>query len=59
MREYCRVRLELYEKRKIYQLTELENTIQILSSKCRFILEIIEGKMDDNQKLREHIIRGV
>lgn len=45
MKEYCKVRLELYNKRKIYQLKELENSIKTISSKCRFILEIIEEKV--------------
>ena len=55
MREYCRVRLDLYEKRKIYQLTELENSIQILSSKCRFILEIIEDKIVIQKQTKDKI----
>ena len=41
MEDYCDVRLQFYKKRKDYELTDLQDKIQLISSKCRFILEIV------------------
>lgn len=38
---FCRVRLEFYEKRKKYQIENLEKEIRHISNKERFILDVI------------------
>lgn len=55
MREYCNVRLSLYKKRKIYQLDSLEKSIKVISSKCRFILSIIDGKIIIQKRTKQDI----
>ncbi len=55
IREYCKVRLNLYEKRKIYQLDKLENSIKVISAKCRFILSIIEGSIIIQKRTKQDI----
>ena len=55
MREYCNVRLELYKKRKIYQLDSLEKSIKVISAKCRFILSIIEEKIIIQKRTKQDI----
>jgi len=56
MREYCELRLDLYGKRKAHQLHELEKDIRVLSAKCRFILEIIEGLMIVQKRTKQNIL---
>ena len=34
MRDYCHIRLNLYEKRKQYQLQQLDKDIKLISAKC-------------------------
>jgi DNA topoisomerase II len=55
IREYCKVRLNLYEKRKIYQLDKLENSIKVISAKCKFILSIIEGSIIIQKRTKQDI----
>tara|TARA_B100000212_G_scaffold307839_1_gene257221 strand:- start:137 stop:1165 length:1029 start_codon:yes stop_codon:yes gene_type:complete len=55
MREYVRVRLDMYKKRKEHQLNELDKTIQIISSKCKFILEIIDETIIIQKRSKENI----
>lgn len=50
MRDYYTVRLQLYEDRKRYQLDILEHMLKIISNKVRFILMIVEKKIDINNK---------
>ena len=57
MREYCKVRLELYQKRKAYQLNELEESIKIISAKCRFILDIIDENVIIQKRTKDNIIQ--
>ena len=57
MREYCRVRLELYQKRKTYQLNELEESIKIISAKCKFILDIIDDNVIIQKRTKDNIIQ--
>jgi DNA topoisomerase II len=57
MREYCRVRLELYTKRKEYQLNELDKLIQLISAKCKFILEILENTIIIQKRTKADIIQ--
>lgn len=50
IQDYYNVRLELYEKRKEYQLSILEFQLKVISWKVKFILMIIEGKLEINNK---------
>ncbi len=42
---FCKLRYTYYEKRKIYILNKLENELDILNNKKRFINEIIKGTL--------------
>ena len=52
MRDYYHVRLELYQKRKEYQLSNLEHQLKLISNKVKFILMVVEKKLDINNKKR-------
>jgi DNA topoisomerase-2 len=56
MREFCKVRLEIYEQRKEYQLSELDKHILLISSKCKFILEVVEETIVINKQTKEKIM---
>jgi DNA topoisomerase-2 len=43
LEDYYVVRLALYEKRKAYQLTQMEDHIEELSAKAKFIKGIVDG----------------
>ena len=53
--EYFEVRLELYQKRKDYLLNELENQLKLISWKVKFILMIVEKKIEINNKKKSEI----
>jgi len=55
MNEYYDVRIDLYEKRKLYELEILEYQLNIISNKVRFILMIIEKKLVVNNKKKVDI----
>jgi len=57
IREYCRVRLVLYGKRKTHQLQNLDHDIRVISAKCKFILEIIEGTLIIQKRTKADIIQ--
>jgi DNA topoisomerase-2 len=52
IQDYYKVRLELYQKRKDYQLELLEFQVKLISWKVKFILYIIENKLEINNKKR-------
>ena len=55
MRDYYKVRLEMYQKRKSHQLAILEHQVKVISNKVKFILMIIEKKMEINNKKKLEI----
>jgi DNA topoisomerase-2 len=55
IQDYYNVRLELYQKRKEYQLALLEFQVKLISWKVKFILYIIENKLEINNKKRNDI----
>jgi len=56
MREFCKRRIQLYEERKSYQLSELDRQILLISSKCKFILEVVEETIIINKQTKEKIM---
>ena len=51
--EYYKARLELYEKRKTYQIEEYKRELHLLANKVQFITEVIQGDINIfNQKKR-------
>jgi DNA topoisomerase-2 len=55
MKDYYKVRLELYQKRKDYQLGILEHSLKVISYKVKFILMVVEGKIEINNKKKHEI----
>ncbi len=55
MRDYYKVRLEMYQKRKDYQLAILEHQLKIISYKVKFILMVVEKKLEINNKKKQEI----
>ena len=55
IQDYYDVRLELYHKRKDYQLNILEFQLKLISWKVKFILMITEGKLQVNNKKKSEI----
>jgi len=53
--EFYILRLSYYQKRKDYKLNELEKDIEKISAKVRFILGIIEEKIDLRRKEDEQV----
>ena len=47
--------MKLYEQRKQYQLSELDTKIQVISAKCRFILEIVNDTIVVTKKSKSEI----
>ena len=56
MNEYYTTRLELYGKRKAYQLDTIQNVINLISNKIKFILMVVENKILINRRNKKDII---
>jgi DNA topoisomerase-2 len=59
MRDYYKVRLEVYQKRKDYQLAILEQQLKIISYKVKFLLLVVEKKFELNNKKKFEIEDGL
>ena len=55
MRDYYKVRLEMYQKRKTHQLAILEHQLKVISYKVKFILMVVEKKLEINNKKKLEI----
>jgi DNA topoisomerase-2 len=53
--EYYVVRLEMYQTRKNYLIAKMENELLLLSNRARYIIEVLEGKMDLRKKTKAEI----
>ena len=53
--EFVEVRLEYYQKRKDYILSQLERDRKILLNKMKFINEILKGSIELKNKKRDEI----
>lgn len=54
--DYYDIRIEFYEKRKVYLLKKYERELSVLQSKVRFINEYISGELDINRKSKDHVL---
>ena len=53
------IRIEYYEKRKIYITKKLQQELLLLESKARFIKEYIDGILQINKKSKDVIIESL
>lgn len=53
--EFFDIRIEYYEKRKIYIIKKLKEELKYLEAKSTFIKEYIDGILDINKKTKEFI----
>lgn len=53
--DFYDIRIEFYERRKMYLTKKLESELALLKAKVRFIEEYINGKLDINRKTRDYI----
>ena len=59
MDEYYKVRYDMYQKRKDYQMNELSKEIQLLESKMRFINYVIDDKIKVYKCPKDTIIESL
>ncbi len=55
IKEFYNFRLEWYQKRKDYLINNIKNELIILDAKIKFILDIIENRLEINNKKKEFI----
>ncbi|KAL4892778.1 DNA topoisomerase [Aspergillus ambiguus] len=56
MKEFFAVRLKFYERRKQYQLSELQKELDKLSNQARFVQMIIDGKLVVSKKKKATLV---
>ena len=56
IQEFIPVRMECYQRRKDYQIAELERRVLILSNRARFIEEQCDGVLDLRRKKRDVVV---
>jgi len=54
--DFYDIRLEFYEKRKVFQISQLTNELVVLSNKARYIQEILNDTLDLRKKKQREII---
>lgn len=54
--DFYDLRIDFYQKRKIYIVKQLQNELTLLNSKIRFINEYINGELDINRRNKEYIV---
>jgi DNA topoisomerase-2 len=54
--EYVETRLEIYEKRKAYQLNSLNKELVLMTNKAKFINAILKDELDLRKKSKQEII---
>ncbi|PGH36410.1 DNA topoisomerase II [[Emmonsia] crescens] len=57
LREFYSVRIKLYEKRKQYQLSQLQKDLEKLSNQARFVQMIIDGKLVISKKPKAQLVQ--
>lgn len=57
IQDYYSIRLDFYEKRRIYIIQKLTEELKVLESKIRFIEEYIDGTLDINKKSKDYTIQ--
>merc|ERR1719379_674137 len=55
--EFCKLRREVYEKRKDYLVSKLTREREILSNKARFILMVVQGELELRKKKKADLLR--
>merc|ERR1719379_394855 len=55
--EFCKLRREVYEKRKDYLVSKLSREREILSNKARFILMVVQGELELRKKKKVDLLR--
>ena len=55
LEEYFKERLDLYQKRKDYQLEQLQKELDLISYKAKFIINVIEKKIKINNRKKKDI----
>ena len=56
LKEFYEIRLEFYEKRKLYMIEKLTHELNILKAKIRFINEYMDGVLDINKKSKDYTV---
>jgi len=54
--DFYDLRIEFYQKRRLYIIKQLQNELTLLNSKIRFINEYINGELDINRRKKEYIV---
>lgn len=57
LEEYYHVRLDYYQRRKDYMVTDLSNQLEKLSSQARFVKMIIDNELVVNNKKRPVVVK--
>ncbi|RQM18731.1 hypothetical protein DD237_000945 [Peronospora effusa] len=56
LEEFYSVRLEYYDRRKKSMLQKLQDQIQLLSNKARFVLSVVEDKLIVNNRKKQDLL---
>lgn len=56
LKEFCRLRRQMYQKRKDYLVAKLTREAEILSNKARFILMVVKGELEIRRKKKAELL---
>ena len=57
--DFCKVRLDMYKKRKAFIMNELKEDFTKLSMQAKFILEVVEGKLIISRRKESEIAKDL
>jgi len=56
LKEFCRLRRQMYQKRKDYLVAKLTRETEILSNKARFILMVVKGDLEIRRRKKADLL---
>merc|ERR1719232_1803732 len=59
LKDFCKIRLEVYNMRKDYLVAKLTREKEILSNKARFILMVVNGKLELRKRKKADLIKDL
>merc|ERR1719359_102624 len=54
--DFCKLRLEMYDKRKAYLMNKLGQEKEILNNKVRFILMVVQGELELRKRKKKELL---
>jgi len=59
LKDFCKLRRQMYEKRKAHMVAKLSRDKEILSNKARFILMVVKGELELRKRKKADLLKDL